>query len=103
MHDGTESVYGDVSSPLKALIPQYKEIECNGEKAMSKKFKLKFPFPPEVKLIDMRILVTEKKQLMKGDDYKNMPFEPLDQKLEQWSPQKARGEFLRRYTKYKRT
>lgn len=65
-HDFAEAYLGDIVSPLKALIPQYKEIEARVEAALAKKFG--FRTDPEAKAIikraDLIALATEKRDLM---------------------------------------
>lgn len=102
LHDATESVYSDINSPLKSVLPQYKELELRAEALVAKKFKLKFPYPSDVKLADMRLLVTEFRDLMTGSDYKDLPFQPLDKKIKPWSIQKSREEFIARYREWQR-
>lgn len=40
LHDASEAYVGDVSSPLKKLLPEYKQIEVNVQKALAKSFGL---------------------------------------------------------------
>lgn len=102
MHDFCEQLLGDITTPLKKMLPTYKTIEENTEEQMSRKFKLVFPFPPEIKVADMTLLVTEMRDLLPGNDFKNFPFEPLDGIIKPWSMKKAEREFLKRYEQYRR-
>lgn len=63
-HDDAEAVLGDVSSPLKRLLPEYKVIERRVEAAMRAQFGLPAIESPEVKHADLRMLATEKRDLM---------------------------------------
>lgn len=63
MHDASEAYLGDVSSPLKSLLPEYKALEERVERAISKSFGMPFPLDPQVKVADMRMLMTEKRDL----------------------------------------
>lgn len=63
-HDDSEAYLGDVSSPLKRLLPDYKCRETLVETAIAKKTGLRFPYPPSVKEADMRVLMTEKLYVM---------------------------------------
>lgn len=64
LHDASEAYLGDVASPLKALLPQYKAIERRVEQAIARRYSLRFPLPKPVKIADGRMLVTEKRDLL---------------------------------------
>jgi 5'-deoxynucleotidase YfbR-like HD superfamily hydrolase len=68
MHDATEAYIGDMVSPLKAVIPQFKEIEQNLWEVIAKKYNLPKYLPEEVKLADMQMLKAEKKYLLPETD-----------------------------------
>ena len=64
-HDGAEAFTGDMSSPLKAWLRDYKVehfriLEKRIEAAMCKALGVKFPFDPIVKEVDIRISLNEK-------------------------------------------
>jgi hypothetical protein len=63
MHDMSEAFTGDIPTPLKTFIPQFKELELRIEEAMAKRFAFKFPLPAEVKLADLQMLKIEKEHL----------------------------------------
>lgn len=60
IHDVTEHALGDVSSPLKRLIPDYKRLEVVHEAVAEKRFDLTFVGDPLVKEIDDRMWLTER-------------------------------------------
>jgi hypothetical protein len=60
LHDAGEAYLGDVSSPLKALLPAYKEIEESVEGAISRYFGFEFPLPPEIKEADKKMYWQER-------------------------------------------
>lgn len=60
LHDASEAFLGDVSSPLKALLPEYKKIEQSVESAIARHFGIPFPFPPEIKEADNRMYWKER-------------------------------------------
>lgn len=65
-HDASEAYLTDVTSPVKVLLPEFKELEKIIEKALADCLGFKYPFPPVIKYTDLRMLATEKYQLM-GD------------------------------------
>lgn len=64
LHDASEAYLGDVSSPLKALLPDYKAIEKNFERTIELRFNVSFIDRPEVKMADLALLASERKYLM---------------------------------------
>lgn len=60
LHDAGEAYLGDVASPLKALLPEYKKIEDRVEAAIAAHFDLPFPSPPEIKEADKRMYWQER-------------------------------------------
>lgn len=103
MHDASESVLGDVSSPLKQLMPCYRAIEHGVEYSISRTFNLPTKMSAPVKAIDLVMLATEKRDLMprrEGDAAAwtmLRDVEPLRFTIRPWSPLEARQRFLHRY------
>lgn len=103
MHDASEAYLGDVSSPLKAMLPDYKVIEHRTEEAIAKAFGLRYPFPDSVKLADMRVLSTEKRdgmQVQPEDEHywpRYEPYPPSVLKIKPVSPAAARKMFQQRF------
>ncbi|KVO91164.1 metal-dependent phosphohydrolase [Burkholderia ubonensis] len=64
LHDASEAYLGDVSSPLKQLLPDYKAIEHRVERAILERFGLSFPRHPSIKAADLTALVTERRWMM---------------------------------------
>lgn len=64
LHDASEAYLGDVSSPLKQMLPDYRAIEKKVEAAIAERFWLIFPLHPSVKQADLKMLVTERRDLM---------------------------------------
>lgn len=100
LHDAAESVLGDVSSPLKQLLPEYKVLEKRIEKLIYNQFGLPDTLHPSVKTADIRLLVTEQRDLMTEfpdawKSYKDV--EPLPQTITPVQPESARKLFLNRY------
>jgi hypothetical protein len=63
-HDAAEAYLGDVASPLKALLPDYKEIEHRVEQVVFEALGLHGPMPPEVKHADTVALAAERLSLL---------------------------------------
>lgn len=64
MHDAAEAYLGDVTRPLKALLPDYRAIEARMEGAIFHRFNVALPKLKEaVRRIDNLALATEKAAL----------------------------------------
>lgn len=72
MHDSTEAYLNDISSPTKYRLHCYKEAELNLEKTIAEKFNLQWPWPKEVKDIDMQMLEVEWDNKVLADNFKSM-------------------------------
>lgn len=61
MHDAAEAYVGDVSRPLKAMLPQFKHIEGQVWLAICQRFNLRgsLTLPHSIKEIDNLALITE--------------------------------------------
>lgn len=101
LHDAPEAYLGDVSSPLKALLKDYQEIEKRVEAAVLTRFGLSPNLPESVKRADLVLLLTEKRDLMPNDGVDWSPFgstiEPLERRIHPWVPELAKEVFLRRF------
>lgn len=93
LHDAAEAYLGDVTRPLKQLLPEYKRIEERVERAIFDHFGVT-NIDPSVKRADLIMLATEQRDLMpEHDDTWGclMGIEPMQDAIEPWGP--ARSEF----------
>jgi len=87
LHDAAEAYVGDMVSPLKKIMPAYKEVEARISKVVSDVFGLSYPEPLEVKKADLAVLSAEREQVLHpsyGPWYKNFPL-PADIHIEEMS------------------
>lgn len=66
MHDTAEAFTNDLPTPLKAVIPAFRELEERIESAMGARFGFQYPLPQEVRHADLQMLAIEKAYI-KGD------------------------------------
>jgi 5'-deoxynucleotidase YfbR-like HD superfamily hydrolase len=100
LHDAAEALLGDVATPLKVMLPDYKVIEHRVEAAIAKKFGTSFPMLPEVKVVDTRMLKTEVINLMPqaAQEWECLKgVKPYPITLIPWEPRMAKQKFLERY------
>lgn len=100
LHDAAEAFIGDVSSPLKHLLPEYKVIEARVETAVLALFGLPPQLPPCVKHADLVMLATEQRDLMPAHDdqwpvIKNI--EPLAARVKPMTSELAKAVFLAQF------
>jgi uncharacterized protein len=104
MHDAAEAFVGDVSSPLKQLLPEYKRIERRVEDTILAHFGLPSTLHDSrlhesVKRADLVALRTEQRDLMLNADPWTATdgIEPLAQTIDPLPPEAARQLFLARF------
>lgn len=106
MHDAAEAFVGDIPSPLKQLLPDYKAVETRVEAAVAKAFGLTLPWPEEVKRADLVMLATEQRDLMPAhdDEWASIAdVEPLRLPINPWQPPFAKASWLQRFGQLWRT
>lgn len=64
LHDAAEAYVGDMTRPLKELLPGFKEIEKRVERELFDIFGLQGEMPASVKHADLVLLATERRDLM---------------------------------------
>ncbi len=97
LHDATEAFLGDVSRPLKKLLPDYQAIEQRVQKAVNIRFGLPDVMADCVKKADLTLLATEQRDLMPAhiDDWACLEHvQPLREVIRPLSPVWARLAFL---------
>lgn len=67
LHDASEAYLGDVSLPLKSLLPDYRKIEDRVDAVIRERFGLPSAKSVEVKHADLRMLAIERDVLMPLD------------------------------------
>lgn len=96
MHDATEAYIGDITRPLKRLLPGYVEIESRIQRVIGEKFKLRFSANrTAIKKIDNEILAAEMRLIcggIYGDGLEAV--RQLDPSIVGWWPNNAAWHFL---------
>lgn len=99
LHDAPEAFLGDVTRPLKQLLPDYKAIEKRVEAAVLARFGLDC-LPSCVKEADLILLATEQRDLMPPHDdawHLLSGVTPLALRITPLDPQSAKEAFIDRY------
>lgn len=102
LHDAAEAYIGDITRPVKGLIPQIKEIEDHIHRQISANFGIPFPYPQIIDIIDSRLLLAEGAQLFKEPVHWTCGgLEPLEYEFGLlWAPKNAEIKFLQRFKEY---
>tara|TARA_Y100000310_G_scaffold71589_1_gene67463 strand:+ start:2545 stop:3105 length:561 start_codon:yes stop_codon:yes gene_type:complete len=97
LHDATEAYLTDISSPLKAVLPEYRKLENTMWSVIAKEFCLPDPLPSDIKHADRILLATEKRDLLNHPDEiwsLLLGIIPLKMTIEPWTPAFAKEFFL---------
>ena len=105
LHNAAEAFMGVLPSPLKALCPDFKEVERRIEAAVADRWCLQFPWPAEVKRADLVALATERRDLWPVDHPARLEewpdllgIEPTPTRIREfWPPAHAGWRFLTRF------
>ena len=105
MHDAAEAYVGDMPAPLKSLLPEFQAIETNILALIATRYHLAAPIPEEVKEMDLRLLMTERRDLM-HDSPDGYPWDidieevkPLEARIEPWESVAAAVRFIDQFNK----
>jgi uncharacterized protein len=99
-HDAAEAYLGDIASPLRDLFSGYDAAEKNIDDRVRSRlgFRVSDEIQRAVKAIDMDLLLTEKRDLLKPAEWPNPPTgQPLSFKIRPWNWEKAQAVFLKRF------
>ncbi|WP_179298190.1 hypothetical protein [Mesorhizobium carmichaelinearum] len=98
MHELGEATCRDVSGPLKSLCPDFKAVEKRCEAAGFARFAVPMRDPSLIKLFDLRMLVTERRDLLRwnGEPWadRHKIADPLPFEIIPWDPAAADQEGL---------
>jgi hypothetical protein len=105
MHDAAEAYIGDVPSPLKGELRDFKGIEDKLIAAIAAKFGFAMPTDGsndarELKRADKQLLVDEKVAIMTPEPEAwppNAPYIKSPGRIECWSPETAKAKFMTRF------
>lgn len=100
MHESGEVVCGDLTSPLKSMLPTYRTIEKACAAAIEHHFRVNADEVIAIKPYDVRLWATEREQLLNWD---GRPWggsdnaKPFDLIIEPKDPYTAAEDFLKRF------
>ena len=103
IHDAVEGIgFCDIPTPLKPYLTNYKHLEYGCYKVIAAKFGLPSEIPNEVKVVDVKVLLTEKRDLLAkcedlwAQEKTHTPYEHF-KITDCWLPFRAKKEFLKRF------
>lgn len=96
MHDAAEAYLSDIPSPIKPMLPEFKEIENHILSVIGETFKLGDLNHQEIKYGDLVMLATEKRDILMpgGPEWGLSLPEPLPVKILPWDSTSAEMCFL---------
>lgn len=101
MHDAAEAYVGDVVSPLKMMLPDYRKVEDHVASVVRAAFGLPMYLPESIREVDVRMCETERRQLLGYPPPKlwSIPegTEPYDLVIHPWGSEEACEFFLERF------
>lgn len=100
LHDASEAYLVDLPRPIKGDpgMIAYREAEGRVMGAVCVRFGLAMEMPASVHRADNVLLATEARDLMGDPDWRRSGgYDPLPVRIEPWTPERARSEFLARF------
>lgn len=101
MHDASEAYLQDVARPLKEdpyFGKAYRGAENRAEKVVAEAFGYELPFPEIIKVADMILLATERRDLMPYPDESEWAVldgvVPMEDGIQPWTFRRAKSNFL---------
>lgn len=101
LHDASEAYMSDIARPIKqtAVFAEYRLAEKRLERAIAFRFGLTLMEPPQVKVVDGRMLATEIKQLMHGYEDDTPYSDAYKFPITRMSPDEAEARFLQTFAR----
>lgn len=99
LHDAHEAYVGDMTSPMKVLVPGFQAVEDRVHGEVLGAYGLSLPLPADVLIADLRMVLTEGRDLLPGGilhDW-NIPLEPYEFTVQPLDSHKAKALFLKRF------
>jgi hypothetical protein len=101
MHESGEVPWGDFPGPAKALVPDFKAREKRDDAVISGLFGVVVRDPALIKRYDLRMLATEKRDLMPhgaSDQWQiTAGYEPFAIEISPWTGERAAAAFLAQF------
>jgi uncharacterized protein len=100
LHDAAEAFLGDITRPLKQLLPDFKIIENRIQSVIMLRFGLSAQIPLEVKKADLQVLAAEQAQIMPpglNSWAQAANIIPASIQVSCWTPHVAKAKFLERF------
>lgn len=101
LHDATEAFLGDITTPLKQLLPEYQKIEERVHNTIMDQCELPRKLHASIKRADTIMLVTEQRDLMpllaNGHPFIERDVQPRNATVVPVSPFFAKRMFIRKY------
>jgi 5'-deoxynucleotidase YfbR-like HD superfamily hydrolase len=105
MHDAAEAFTGDITRPLKQLLPDFRRIEAAITDVISRRFGIPLPLPSQVKRAELRVFAAEQAAMMPpGTDemVKRQGIQAASVTFHYYRPEEAEALFLERFRQLKR-